>query len=182
MCAASARGRPFGCAVCCADNRRPRENVFWFLDGRLADALWGGFAWNEETELRLSGLNRAGAQCVLVVDDEALIRKFVEFALVEAGFEVLAVERVEALVTLNEQGATVKALVTDIGIGSGISGWDIATHARELHPQMPVVYLSGLNAGNLPTHGVPDGIMLQKPVTSAQVVAAVSGLLNKPHT
>jgi CheY-like chemotaxis protein len=159
-----------------------REKMFLFLDGRFADALWGGVAWNENTELRLSGLNGAGAQWVLVVDDEVLIRNFVEFTLVEAGFDVLAVVPEEALATLNEQGATVRALITDIGTGSGISGWDIAAHARELHPQMPVVYLSGLSAGDLPVQGVPDSLMLQKPVTSAQVVAAVGGLLNKPHT
>jgi len=159
-----------------------REKMFLFLDGRLADALWGGFARNEKTELRLSGLNGAGAPCVLVVDDEALIRNFVKFTLVEAGFEVLAVEPEEALATLNEQGATVRALITDIGMGSGISGWDIASHARELHPRMPVVYLSGLSAGDWPAQGVPDSLMLQKPVTSDQVVAAVSDLLNKSDT
>jgi len=130
----------------------------------------------------LSGLNGGGAPCVLVVDDEALIRNFVEFTLVEAGFEVLAVEPEEALATLNAQGATVRALITDIGMGSGISGWDIASHARQVHPRMPVVYLSGLSAGDWPAQGVPDSLMLQKPVTSDQVVAAVSGLLNKSDT
>ena len=117
-----------------------------------------------------------------MVDDEALIRKFVEFTLVEAGFEVLAVEPEEALATLNAQGATVRALITDIGMGSGISGWDIASHARQIHPRMPVVYLSGLSAGDWPAQGVPDSLMLQKPVTSDQVVAAVSDLLNKSDT
>ena len=152
------------------------------LDGHLADAhaRAGGFAWNETTELRLSGLNGAGAPWVLVVEDEVLIRDFVELALVEAGFDVLAVVRKEALATLNERAATVRALITDIGIGSGMSGWDIATHARELHPQMPVIYLTGHATGDWPAKGVPDSRMLQKPVTSAQVVAAVSDLLNKP--
>jgi DNA-binding response OmpR family regulator len=117
-----------------------------------------------------------------VVEDEVLIRNFVEFALVEAGFDVLGVARKEALAALNEKAATVRVLITSIGIGPGLSGWDIATHARELHPQMPVVYLSGYGPGNWPAQGVPDSLMLQKPVTSAQVVAAVSDLLNKPHT
>jgi len=146
------------------------------------DARWGGVAWNEKTELRLSGMNGARAAWVLVVEDEVLVRNFVEFALVEAGFDVLAVARKEALATLNERGATVDALVTGIGIGSGISGWDIATQARELHPRMPVVYLSGHGAGDWPAQGVPDSLMLQKPVTSGQVVGAVSDLLNRPHT
>ena len=127
-------------------------------------------------------MNGAGAPWVLVVEDEVLIRNFIESALVEAGFDVLAVVRKEALATLNEQGATIGALITDIGIGSGISGWDIATHARKLDPQMPIIYLSGPVVGVWPAQGVPDSLVLQKPVTSGQVVAAVSELLNKPHT
>ena len=158
--------------------------IFGFGRARLADAhaRGGGFAWNETTELRLSGLNGARAPWVLVVEDEVLIRNFVESALVEAGFDVLAVVRKEALATLNEQGVAVKAVITDIGIGPGISGWDIANHARELHPQIPVVYLSGPVARDWPNKGVLDSLMLQKPVTSAEVVAAVSDLLNKTYT
>jgi two-component system cell cycle response regulator CpdR len=157
---------------------------FLVLDGRLADAhaRAGGVAWNETTELRLSGLNGARAPWVLVVEDEVLIRNFVEVALVEAGFDVLAVVRKEALTTLNEKAAPVRALITSIGMGPGLSGWDIAAHARELHPQMRVVYLSGHGAGDWPAQAVPDSLMLQKPVTSAQVVAAVSHLLNTPDT
>jgi len=145
-------------------------------------APWGGIGLNKKAESCLSGLNGAGAPWVLVVEDEVLIRNFVESALAEAGFDVLAVVRKEALATLNEQAAAVRALITDIGIGSGISGWDIATHARELHPRMPVVYLSGHGEADWPAQAVPDSLMLRKPVTSAQVVAAVSDLLNKPHT
>ncbi len=116
---------------------------------------------------------------VLVVEDEVLVRDFVEFSLVDAGYDVLAVEPEDALSTLKEQGAAIRALVTDIRLGSGIWGWHIATHARELHPQMPVVYMSGDCAADWPVKGVPESLMLQKPFASAQVVAAVSELLNK---
>ena len=97
---------------------------------------------------------------------------------IEAGFDVLVVEPAEALPTMNQRGATVRALVTDIRLGSGISSWDIATHARKLHPQMAIVYMSGDLAAEWPVHGVPDSPMLQKPFASAQVIAAVSELLN----
>jgi CheY-like chemotaxis protein len=154
----------------------------WFSTGASRTPGKAASPGNQKTELRLPGLNGAAAPWVLVVDDEVLVREFVELALVEAGFDVLAVVRKEALATLNEQAAALRALITDIGVGPGISGWDIASHARELQPRVPVVYLSGYGAEDWPAQGVPDSLMLQKPVTSDQVVAAVSEVLNRTHT
>ena len=116
---------------------------------------------------------------ILVVEDELLVRDFVEVSLADAGYDVLSVDPKDALATLNEQGATLGALVTDIRLGSGILGWHVATHARGLHPQMPVVYMSGDCAADWLALGVPESLMLQKPFASAQLAVAVSDLLNK---
>jgi CheY-like chemotaxis protein len=71
------------------------------------------------------------------------------------------------------------ALVTDINLGSGeLDGWDVARHAREIEPQFPVVYMSGIEADQWASKGVPNSIMLAKPFAPAQLVTAVSQLLN----
>lgn len=54
-----------------------------------------------------------------------------------------------------------------------------ARHARELHPDLPVVYITG-GAGNEWTSlGVPGSVLVPKPFVATQIVTALSTLLNK---
>jgi DNA-binding response OmpR family regulator len=69
-------------------------------------------------------------------------------------------------------------LVTDIGLRGKIDGWEVARQAREIDPQFPVVYMSGKSAEDWGSKGVPNSIMLSKPFAPAQLVTAVSNLLN----
>jgi FixJ family two-component response regulator len=76
-------------------------------------------------------------------------------------------------------------LVTDIRLGTGPDGWDVARTARERNPELPIVYMTGDSAIAWPSHGVPKSILLQKPIAAAQLVTAISTLLNgvdsSPH-
>jgi CheY-like chemotaxis protein len=123
---------------------------------------------------------------VLVVEDEQLLREMVEPALADAGYSVLLAHNgSEALKYLEEresEEAPLRALVTDVQLGPGPSGWEIAKRARELHPEIPVVYVTGTAAAEWPSKGVPNSLIIQKPFAPAQVVTAVSQLLNAPPT
>jgi CheY-like chemotaxis protein len=59
-----------------------------------------------------------------------------------------------------------------------MSGWEVARQIREIAPNCPVVYMTGANADEWASQGVPDSILLQKPFAPAQIVTAVSQLLN----
>ena len=59
-----------------------------------------------------------------------------------------------------------------------MDSWEVAKQAREMDPQFPVVYMSGASAADWPSKGVPNSIMLSKPFASAQLLTAVSQLLN----
>jgi CheY-like chemotaxis protein len=74
--------------------------------------------------------------------------------------------------------ANYRALVTDINLKGMMDGWKVAKAAREINPEFPIVYMTGVAAGDWPSHGVPNSILLQKPFASAQLVTAVSQLLN----
>jgi len=71
-----------------------------------------------------------------------------------------------------------RALVTDIGLRGQIDGWEVAQQAREIDPAFPIVYMSGAHAEDWASKGVPNSIMLAKPFAPAQLVTAVSQLLN----
>jgi DNA-binding response OmpR family regulator len=117
---------------------------------------------------------------ILLVEDEMLIRELARTALEEAGFALLmAKEGDEAIVILEgEKGATIRGVITDVNLGSTADGWDVARRARELHPEIPVVYITGDSANEWSANGVPNSILIPKPFAPAQIVTAVSQLLN----
>src|SRR3979411_1029333 len=72
-----------------------------------------------------------------------------------------------------------RILVIDIKLGKDrISGWDVARRARAINPEFPVVYITGANAEDWAVQGVPNSILLTKPFAPAQLVTAVSQVLN----
>jgi DNA-binding response OmpR family regulator len=116
---------------------------------------------------------------VLVIEDEEEIQNLVEDALTEGGFEpAIAASGEEAVTLLKGRSSNYRALVTDIGLRGKIDGWEVARQAREIDPQFPVVYMSGKSAEDWGSKGVPNSIMLSKPFAPAQLVTAVSNLLN----
>ncbi len=85
----------------------------------------------------------------------------------------------EEAVTLLMGGLTkYRALVTDINLRDSMDGWEVAKRAREIDPEFPVVYMSGAHAEDWASKDVPNSIMLAKPFAPAQLVTAVSQLLN----
>jgi DNA-binding response OmpR family regulator len=116
---------------------------------------------------------------ILVVDDEVLIGHSVEDALQESGYSVcLAHSGADAISVLDGAKGSIVGLVTDIRMGNGPDGWDVGRRARELNALMPVVYMSGDSASDHSSRGVPDSVMVQKPFVGAQIVTAISQLLN----
>jgi DNA-binding response OmpR family regulator len=117
---------------------------------------------------------------ILVVEDDHLIRSVVEESLADGGFEIVTASSGEnAVELLDASDGKYRALVTDINLGRNkIDGWDVAKHAREIDPIFPIVYMSGKDAGVWASKGVPNSIMLAKPFAPAQLVTAISQLLN----
>ena len=116
---------------------------------------------------------------ILVIEDDQAIQTIVDEALTEGGFEPAIAASGEEAVTLLKGGLIkYRALVTDIGLRRQIDGWEVAQQAREIDPAFPIVYMSGAHAEDWASKGVPNSIMLAKPFAPAQLVTAVSQLLN----
>jgi len=116
---------------------------------------------------------------ILLAEDEALVSVSLQDALEDAGFKVDAVmSGEEALSALDAGHGSFGGVITDIRLGSDVDGWAVARHARKLIPDVPIVYMSGDSAHEHTSHGVPLSVMLQKPFALAQVITAMSTLLN----
>lgn len=116
---------------------------------------------------------------ILVVEDDQLIQTVVEETLIEGGFDsAIASSGEEAVMLLKSNKGKYRALLTDINLPGSVDGWEIARQARESDPALPIIYMTGAAADQWASHGVPNSVLLTKPFAPAQLVTALSQLLN----
>ena len=128
---------------------------------------------------RSSGSIVSELPVILVVEDEYALQGVIEETLTDGGFETDILSSGEEALTLFRGGLkNYKALVTDVNLKGRLSGWDIARQIREASPNFPIIYMTGISADDWPSQGVPNSILLQKPFAPAQIVTAVSQLIN----
>jgi two-component system, response regulator PdtaR len=112
---------------------------------------------------------------ILFVEDEPLLGLLMTEALTDKGFEVQAMPDAGCALRYLLSGAQVDVLFTDIDLGAGMDGAELAKLARELRPTLPVVYASGRrSSAQIPT--VPDSIFLPKPYSLSQVDETLSNI------
>jgi DNA-binding response OmpR family regulator len=115
---------------------------------------------------------------VLLVEDEAFIAEMIQDALEDRGLRVKSVysDR-SAYAVLEGEAKSFSVLIADINLGPGTSGFDVARRARELHPGLKVVYITG-HAAHLQKQGVDDSIMFPKPFYPDDLADRVMALLD----
>jgi DNA-binding response OmpR family regulator len=116
---------------------------------------------------------------ILLVEDEAVLQNLVRHALSDAGFDLTVSSSAEEALSMLRSGVVrYRALVTDINIDGELNGWELARQVREIDAAFPVVYVTGAAADQWPSRGVPNSVLLEKPFAPAQLVTAISQLLN----
>jgi DNA-binding response OmpR family regulator len=116
---------------------------------------------------------------ILVIEDDPDIQTIIEDALAEGGFQPAIAASGEEAVTLLQSGLIpYRALVTDIRLRGTMDGWEVARRARETDANLPVVYITAAHASQWPSQGVPSSVLMTKPFAPAQLVTAISNLLN----
>ena len=112
---------------------------------------------------------------VLVVDDEADIRKMVKMTLTKAGYEVLDAEDGEkGVAAVKAGGFNLSTIICDLAMPK-VSGMEAIAYFRSQFPSVPVIVLSGTGtvekASSLFKQGVVE--FLSKPVEPEKLTAAV---------
>ena len=114
---------------------------------------------------------------VLVVDDEADVRKSVRLTLVKAGYDVVEAEDGEKAIQAIRSGDNplmIDVIVTDIHMPK-VNGMEAIAFFRSQFPSVPVIVLTGQpdlsGAGDLYKQGVVE--YLVKPIEPEKLTAAV---------
>jgi CheY-like chemotaxis protein len=113
---------------------------------------------------------------ILVVEDDPAVREMTSALLERAGYDVTVVgDGSEALAAADRLDGRIDVLVTDVAM-PGVSGIEVAQRMLARSPKVGVVLLSGytgetLELARMTTEGA---IFVGKPVTSAQLLAAIA--------
>jgi PAS domain S-box-containing protein len=121
-------------------------------------------------------------QVVLVVEDEPALREVTRRTLVENGYQVIAAASgTEALSFFTSRPEHIDLLLTDV-IMPQMQGKELADKVLALHPDTPVVFMSGYTQGLLSTQGVQEpGIhLIEKPFSEATLLTKLHQVLREP--
>jgi CheY-like chemotaxis protein len=120
---------------------------------------------------------------VLVVDDEADVRKVVRMTLQKAGYDVLEAENGEkAIETINagENRLLLDVLVCDIRMPK-INGVEAIAYFRANYPRVPVIVLTGFPDADMATSMLRQGVVdyLVKPVEGEKLRESVARAMDQ---
>lgn len=111
---------------------------------------------------------------ILVVEDDVAVGDLIADMLGGDTFEVDSVTSDRAAYERLAGPRDIDALVVDVNLGAGTTGFDVARFARQQTPGLPIVYVSGETAeSSFRAFGVPGSLFLEKPFTAEQLQDAV---------
>jgi len=118
---------------------------------------------------------------VLVVEDEAPIRKLIVFNLQRSNFEVLeAADGESALQSVKDDPPTI--VILDLMLPD-MDGFEICTKMREMHPQLPIIILSARGQDMDKITGLEIGAddYIVKPFNPLELIARVRTVLRRTN-
>jgi len=118
--------------------------------------------------------------CVLVVDDNALVRMLGADALEDAGYAVIEAANADEALEILRGARAVRLLFTDVDMPGSMNGLELADLVHRRWPEIRLLVTSGHHL--LADADVPDACrFVAKPYSQVTVIAEVAALLAEPH-
>jgi two-component system cell cycle sensor histidine kinase/response regulator CckA len=117
---------------------------------------------------------RGAAERVLLVEDDALVRRAVGVELVELGYQVDAAADAASALALLDEDRPVSLLLSDVRL-PGIDGLSLVEAVRARRPGLPVVLMSADSGGAARAQGLP---CLAKPFTTEALARQLRAALD----
>lgn len=116
---------------------------------------------------------------VLVVEDDARVRRVAVARLASMGYTVREAENGHRALGLLKENTDVALLFTDIVMPGGMTGDELAKEVRILRPDIAVLFTSGYSEPGLAGNDtVPGAQWLRKPYTAKELALRVRELLD----
>ncbi|MBR0785504.1 ATP-binding protein [Bradyrhizobium iriomotense] len=122
-----------------------------------------------------------GSETILVVEDDDMVRAYVENELKALGYRVIARSNGPAALDLLRQRGDIHLLFTDVVMPGGMFGPELARQATALRPGLKVLFTSGYTQDPVKTpDGVGDARILTKPFRRKDLAAMLRAALSTP--
>jgi PAS domain S-box-containing protein len=120
-----------------------------------------------------------GSETVLVVEDDALVRKYVVAQVHGLGYTTLAATNAAEALSLLDSGTAVDLLFTDVVIPGGMNGRELADAAVKRRAALKVLFTSGYAENALIHHGRLDAgvLLLPKPYRKSDLARMIRSAL-----
>jgi two-component system cell cycle sensor histidine kinase/response regulator CckA len=122
-----------------------------------------------------------GSEIVLLVEDDDSVRTLARRVLAGAGYTVLEARNgVEAMRIATVPGCMLDVVLTDV-VMPEMGGTELASGLREVHPELPIVFMSGYTDDDIVRRGLldPDMAFIQKPFTTLGLCRVVRTTLDQ---
>ncbi|MEJ8850676.1 ATP-binding protein [Variovorax rhizosphaerae] len=116
---------------------------------------------------------------VLLVEDDPEVRNVMRAFLAALSCEAIAFANAEDALQMLDTGIPVDLLLTDIVLGAGMRGTELADCVNARLPQLPVLLMSGYSSDLLDEPHRRE--LLRKPCTRADLERAMARVLNDPQ-
>jgi len=128
-------------------------------------------------------LATGGKEVILVVEDEAEVRRIAVAFLRSLGYSTCEAVNAEQALLLLQTHADIALLFTDVILGSGKNGVELAREALQMRPDLPVLLTSGYEHPITAADGTApsQAALLRKPYRREDLAAAVRREINQPH-
>jgi PAS domain S-box-containing protein len=112
-----------------------------------------------------------GDETVLIVEDDALVRKYVITQITSLGYATLEAPNAAEALKIIENGATIDLLFTDIIMPGSMNGRQLADEALRRRPALKVLFTSGYTENAIMHHGRLDAgvLLLAKPYRKSEL-------------
>jgi DNA-binding NtrC family response regulator len=117
---------------------------------------------------------------ILIVDDDRAICDLIR--------DILAEIRMTGVCAYSDREAyriisalpTIRGLIVDVDLGTGVTGFDIARFARQVVPNLPVVFVTGAaTRSSFQAFGVPGSAFFQKPFDFDDLLSALLSQMDR---
>jgi CheY-like chemotaxis protein len=123
----------------------------------------------------VQGSGEGGDEAVLIVEDDALVRRFVVDQVQSLGYRVLAAGNASEAMALIDEGGEIDLLFTDVMMPGSMNGRQLAVEALNRRPSLKVLYTSGYAENVMVRNGCLDAgvLLLAKPYRRADLARMI---------
>jgi CheY-like chemotaxis protein len=123
-----------------------------------------------------------GRETILVVEDDRLVRNYVEAQLASLGYSTLAAANATEALERVKAGTQFDLLFTDVIMPGGMNGRELADRIARLRPGTKVLFTSGYTEDAIVHHGRldPGVALLNKPYRKKDLAEKIRQVIDAP--